>query len=465
MASRSQVMFFFLLVAPAALPAQVRWDQLSPAPSPSARIEPAAAWHEPSQKLLLFGGAISGTGTVSDDTWEWCCPSWIEKSPLNKPPGRNAAGMVYCPTLQENVLFGGVAAGFVKMQDMWAWNGTDWRQVPPIGSKIPSPRNSFGFAYDARRERIVLFGGEGVGAFKNDTWTWEAATGWSCPNVATAPSPRCCVGFAYDAKREECVLFGGYDGSMVYGDTWTWDCAVWSPKSPMKSPSARRAMAMTYDPLRERVVLFGGHDVSAPQNEVWEWDGTTWLLRPPTTNPPAARLSTSFTFVPATTQCAAQPQCAAHLLLFGGQNVGSTLGDTWTYKPVYPASIEFDMPGCGTPSLSGRGLPWIGATFELVLEGAPPFAPFAVAIGTLPCLNVYLPPFCNLTCRLWSNTNVALFSRTANAGGCGAVSIPVPLSPQLLGAAFKSQALVADFGAMPACVALSNSLKLTIGGR
>src|SRR5262245_16947650 len=41
---------------------------------------------------------------------------------------------------------------------------------------------------------------------------------------------------AYDAARERVVLFGGTLVHALLGDTWEWDGVSWIPRNPMNSP-------------------------------------------------------------------------------------------------------------------------------------------------------------------------------------------------------------------------------------
>ena len=58
------------------------------------------------------------------------------------------------------LLFGGQSlnnSGFeMFLGDTWAWDGARWRQRQDFG---PDPRMSHALAWDAARNRIVLFGG------------------------------------------------------------------------------------------------------------------------------------------------------------------------------------------------------------------------------------------------------------------------------------------------------------------
>jgi len=90
------------------------------------------------------------------------------------------------------------------------------------------------------------------------------------------------AGMAYDSKRHRTILFGGEDEkSHFYADTWAWDGKQWT-RLATKGPEARIQFVMGYDPVRDRVVLFGG--VSSPPRllgDLWEFDGTTWVQRRP----------------------------------------------------------------------------------------------------------------------------------------------------------------------------------------
>ena len=91
------------------------------------------------------------------------------------------------------------------MSERWLWT-----QKEDIG---PSPRYGHAMAYEAARQRVVLFGGSG---------------------------------------------FGGSGSSGLLNDTWGWDGAAWTQLADM-GPPARRNHAMAYDESRHRLVLFGGY--------------------------------------------------------------------------------------------------------------------------------------------------------------------------------------------------------------
>lgn len=155
----------------------------------------------------------------------------------------------------------------------------------------PPARTQHRLVYDAHRRRHVMFGGMGTefGAIqntRNDTWEYDG-TNWVQVVQAVAPSPRVDFGFAYDADRRRVVLFGGatnsaFAGSSPNGETWEYDGTNWMQFRPTTSPRPRVHPALFYDPVRKVTTLYGG-DTDDPGNprpgDLWVWNGTNWLAR------------------------------------------------------------------------------------------------------------------------------------------------------------------------------------------
>src|SRR5262245_11019084 len=123
-------------------------------------------------------------------------------------------------------LWAAAVLGILSIPVAAAGQASLWTQVDP-GS--PDGRQTHGLAYDRARGRIVVFGGIlgpiNGGTALGDTWEWDGqkwipvATG--DPSVTTHPSARSGVAMAFDAKRQKVVLFGGKDAQgNTLGDTW-----------------------------------------------------------------------------------------------------------------------------------------------------------------------------------------------------------------------------------------------------
>lgn len=64
---------------------------------------------------------------------------------------------------------------------------------------------------------------------------------------------------AYDASRDRCVLFGGFVSGTDFDDTWDWNGATWTQLSGGGGGTGFRRQARgVFDAQQQRVILFGG---------------------------------------------------------------------------------------------------------------------------------------------------------------------------------------------------------------
>lgn len=458
----------FSVVAPAltfALPCQAPtgWLQRSQSTAPPARLYPSLAYHEARDRVVLFGGAAGGfTGTMLADTWEWDGRSWIERQPATSPGPLGLHAMAYDAGRQRVVLFGGTdLPRGTPRNDTWEWDGSSWTEVQPA-SRPPARVANAGMAYDAARQRVVLFGGQNGGALFADTWEWDGVQ-WTERTPAQSPSARTDIAMAYDSARQRVVLFGGFaDASTVLGDTWLWDGTSWTSPAVSQSPRARGWHQMAYDSLRERVVMFGGSTTNgggSPLGDTWEWDGTSWA-QVATTPAPAARASGAMAYLASSRK----------LLLFGGHDGQTELADTWEYFAASYVSFGRGCPGSrGIPVLSGTP-PRLGQVFEITLSNLPPSQPGFLFFGLsrtslggikLPLnMDLWQMPACDLYTSLELTYNYA-----STAAGTFKLAIPqLPPVPALLGAEFFNQALIVDpWATTPFPVIATNAGAAAIG--
>jgi hypothetical protein len=141
-------------------------------------------------------------------------------------------------------------------------------------------RTNHAMAYDAARQRVVLFGGvDQARRYLDDTWEWDGVS-WQQVFPKTRPGPLIGHAMAYDAARGEIVMFGGW-GPLATDETWVWNGVDWRKAAPIVAPPPRGEHAMAYDEARRVVVLFGGTDFLNSYNDItWEWDGSSWLPIP-----------------------------------------------------------------------------------------------------------------------------------------------------------------------------------------
>ncbi len=184
------------------------WLQRTPASPPPARYGHGLAYDRGRDRVVLFGG---WTGGNSNSTYEWDGTAWLQRFPTTSPSARQYPAMAYDEARQRVVLFGGLNLG-----DTWEYDGTTWVQrfpatSPPAGWPMMS--------YDRARARIVLFGNT------TSAWEWDGVN-WTARPTSLTPVPRQDGGLAYDAGRDRLVLFSGINAGTK-DDTWEY-----GPTSP-----------------------------------------------------------------------------------------------------------------------------------------------------------------------------------------------------------------------------------------
>jgi hypothetical protein len=244
------------------------WTQMPLLPTrPSARSDAAMAYDAGHRRIILFGGTTAGSA-FDNETWAYDGMSWtLVASGPSAPPGRSGAMLAYDATRDRIVLFGGLG-GAGDLADTWELSAGTWSEVTPASS--PTGRSHGALAYDAAHARIVLFGGvRSPSAPIGDTWSYDGTT-WTDLQPGSAPSARADVRAVYDARRETVVVFGGRNDPVLYDDTWELDDATWSQLASFTNPGARGGAALAYDLRRGQVVMFGGYD--------FDYAGETWEL-------------------------------------------------------------------------------------------------------------------------------------------------------------------------------------------
>jgi cysteine-rich repeat protein len=309
----------------------VAWTLVTPTgASPSARSDHAMAYDAARKRVVLFGGVTGGT--TRGDTWAWDGKTWTEVTPKSSPAPRHSHGMTYDAARRCIVLFGGSLVANAEnagVDDTWEWDGAAWTKIALADGSRPPPRYVPAMAYDAARNRVVLYGGSYYDdlfqtvSSRSDTWEWDGTTWTERQPVGSVPPAPPWVAthtMAYDAAHGRIILhsgsiwewdgtawterlFGGSSPSWIrehdmvydvardrivvvdYGTTWLWDGTEWTERTfTNASPGKRWGAGMAYDAQRGRIVLFGGD--SGGYTDTWEWDGTTWTERTPAASPP-----------------------------------------------------------------------------------------------------------------------------------------------------------------------------------
>lgn len=305
-------------------------------------LEPTQAAFDPARGRLVAGARLG-------ETWECDGTAWFRRAARH---GDWAAARFVAagPRL---VAF---ATTQTLLPETWSYDGLQWQLLAPPTS--PPARTDSMFAFDGARGRAVLFAGTAVvgpNYYLTDTWEFDGAV-WTQRTPALSPPWRRDGGFAFDALRGVVVLFGGDGQSGFRQDTWEWNGAAWTQRAPANRPSARMGAAMAWDPFRGRVVLHGGLSAAGLVNDVWTFDGVVWQPLTTTNAGPGLYLH-SLLHDPAT----------GDLLAFGGYTPTLTALDgsgTWRAGPAVPYVAATGGPAPVVVDPARGGLVRFGELFD-----------------------------------------------------------------------------------------------------
>jgi hypothetical protein len=194
--------------------------------------------------------------------------SWTAAPP--QPGPRTPATQAYDASRNRTVMFGGLVNGVTPTAETWEHDGSHWIRVATASSPLAEPLARM--TYDFARNRIVEFGVLG------ETWEYDG-TNWTRRLPATSPPGRERHGMTYDLQRARTVMFGGVvNGTTSLSDTWEFDGSTWQARVTATTPLAG------FEPLSYDIVR--GYTVMLSQDgRTWLWDGLDWRLCPTTHRP------------------------------------------------------------------------------------------------------------------------------------------------------------------------------------
>jgi hypothetical protein len=235
-------------------------------------------------------------------------------------------------------------------------NGPTWQ---PIDTGRVPPRWGHVAVYDARRDRMVVFGGDSDSGQKNDLWALDLGTlVWHPIAQTNKPGPRTDLAGMIDTLNDRLVIVGGRVGFVSSIDeVWAYSFIDASWTQLPSGPSARHDIPGASDGVHGWV--FGGAGGFLQSlDDLWQIDFTsdTWMELPDGGQRPAARTSGALEFF------------EANLYIAGGHDADKVQRDAWRYdlsaqrwEPLDPDSSPIagahfghalDVT-CGTIWLSG----------------------------------------------------------------------------------------------------------------
>ncbi|MCB9614731.1 MAG: hypothetical protein H6722_20015 [Sandaracinus sp.] len=353
-----------------------------PGEPPRTRGEHMTILDAARDRLVVFGGNVAvpimcnPATEIVDELWTYDlgCESWSRVEGAAGPGFRSRGGFVVDTMRDRALLFGGrdrrtSSGAYTNFDDLWALDleTLSWSQITATGA-APSARSNPAVAYDAARDRMIVYGGNTstsglspTGA--DDTFALDLATNTWSEIAGDGPSPRYAHAYAQTATRF--YVFGGtasFDGFL--NDAWFFDFAsdTWTRIVPSGTPPTLRFGAVLFvneDVAGDRLVVATGHDLTAigNLNDMWQLDVATgaWTeLRTGDTHNGAARvcdLPADFTTqdldAPERRELSAWVQTATHGYVVGGKTDCGNVNDVWRVDLATPG---WELIGLATTS-------------------------------------------------------------------------------------------------------------------
>jgi hypothetical protein len=393
------------------------------------------------------------TWFLSDGRWQTRPEPW-------SPDLQDAVG-VFDTERQVTVLFGGRGPQGPS-NETWEYS-LGWRRVDP-GVRPPAdplPLMAFHHSYALLLVRDP-FAGEAQ-TFKWNGMQWARTAYVNGSPVAVRGA------MAYDAARQRTVLFGGSDAMGITAQTWEFDGQDWTRLSPATAPSARERHRLAYDEVRSRVVLFGGTPGGAQGflDDVWEWDGSRW-----------AQLAASGSISARADHGMVYERTLRRLVVFGGRDAGTVaFDDAWALASVRPATASVTSVNTSCAGTAGwvqlqianGALPWLGDPLRIELSRLPWFrsAVFLLGASNEMLGSVRLPLDLGAIgmpgCRLGVAPIVAV--PAISFLGLANLNLSVPNDPSLVGGRCYVQGLAEDQGINAFGATTSTLLSMQFGRR
>ena len=251
------------------------------------------------------------------------------------------AAMAYDSRRGRVVVVGGNDNTNATLGDVWEYDGYGWVAGPPLSLA----RQRHAMVFDEARGLSLIYGGQGGGQALDEVWEYDGLTWTQGPSAPAGMTPRWGMAMGYDRVREKTVVFGGYPGPT--NETWEYDGTSWAPGgSP--GPGPRGHAAMAYDASRRKLVLFGGTDsvyLYPTFDDTWEYDGS-WVLGPTAPSPAG--------YFPREGSSAAFDSSRNKVVIYGGYDLtqefccgSGFLDDTWEYDGTTWSRGAAAPPGLG----------------------------------------------------------------------------------------------------------------------
>lgn len=219
------------------------WVNAAPTTNPGLRGGVYMVYDSESDVIVLFCGGLDedanplGVSISYNDTWvfNYNANTWTNVTPAISPPGRHSFGIAYDSESDRVIIFGGFLYGSggyfadeYYSKETWAfdYNSNSWENLTT--SSGPDGRTHHNMAYDSESDRIIMFGGYHYAddSYGDETWSFDYNSNTWTQKDALGTSPfKYKQSMAYDSESDKIIIFGGSSTSVydISDETWTYD--------------------------------------------------------------------------------------------------------------------------------------------------------------------------------------------------------------------------------------------------
>ncbi len=244
------------------------WRLRPPSRVASSRVR-IAVTYDRSLDTFVVGGWMSVTASHLS-VWGYRPEIGHAANPVGIPRATFLQNVIYDPVSAQSIIF---SAGRT-----FTWDGSRAIEVSSSGAPFV-----YGAGLDPRTRRTLALTSGLTGA---ELMEWSLATGWTLLNLSPVPPGSPAV--AFDARRGRLVSFGGSRQGVVGAELWEWDGIRWRQVPFTNGPTARFAARAVYVPELGGILFASGIGPGrlAPTIvDCWLWDGFHWTALPTASRP------------------------------------------------------------------------------------------------------------------------------------------------------------------------------------
>lgn len=227
--------------------------------------------------------SASFIGCCEGETWSWTGIDW---SLANRAGTFNTIKSVYDPVRDQQVSV--IPSNENQMVTVLRTEAGDRRVAT---NRSPPFRDRFSLTYHAGLQRVLLYGGGffSSGQGFNDLWAWDGTSWTEIPTPGPRPPAIGATSVVHDAARDKLVALVLIPFNP--GEHWEWDVASGWQKLPISLPQGAKLMDLAFDARRDKLVLVGYATTNHSKLDVWELEPPGWQLKPTAVGPPSGTVA------------------------------------------------------------------------------------------------------------------------------------------------------------------------------